>query len=77
MTPDLHYPGIQQTAINAASTCSIIISPIDSSMLGSWTIYGKFYHVVLGLNEVALPMNLFLYGEYFSKLIGILLFLNL
>ncbi|KOB77914.1 Uncharacterized protein OBRU01_03354 [Operophtera brumata] len=58
---DSDYPNLKLVP-TGSSTCSVVIGPIEASMLGDWTLYGKFRDFT-GLNEVRLPMNLFLYDE--------------
>lgn len=57
---DSQFPNLH-LASSESHTCSIAISPITESMLGTWTLYGRFRDFS-GLSEVRLPMNLFLYG---------------
>ncbi|KOB77916.1 Endonuclease MutS2 [Operophtera brumata] len=60
---DSDYPHLKLVP-TGSSTCSVAIGPIDASLLGDWTLYGKFRAVKRAvLNEVRLPMNLFLYDE--------------
>lgn len=60
---DVIYPHIKRIE-NDRWLCSVAISDIDQSMLGDWTIYGKFRSQWILLNEVRLPFNLHLYSEY-------------
>lgn len=59
---DSDYPKLQLTT-SERHTCRIAIGPITETMLGNWTIYGRFRDFT-GLHEERLPMHLFLYGMF-------------
>ncbi|XP_037303325.1 uncharacterized protein LOC115453331 [Manduca sexta] len=62
ITHDTNYRNLELVSLNPSTrTCSVRIGPIESWMMGEWTLYGMFRRKAN--NEVRLPMRLLFYDE--------------
>lgn len=63
---ETNYPYFNVTMNPGHSVCDVAIGPIEAKLLGDWEIYATFDSSVLGFMHVCQPLNLFLYGKYYS-----------
>lgn len=67
MTEDVKYPYLKLTLNPGQSVCGVTIGPIEAKLLGDWEVYASFDSSVLGFMHVRQPLNLFLYGKYYTR----------
>lgn len=67
ITGESKYPYLNVSLRVDQPICSVLIGPIESTLLGDWEVYATFNSSVLGFMHVRQPLNLFLYGKYYSS----------
>lgn len=67
VTNGANYPYLRLTTNTGDLTCGVEIGPIEASMLGDWEVYATFTSSLWGFMHSHQPLNLFLYGKYYSS----------
>lgn len=67
VSDDSKYPYLRLTNNHWDSDCGVEIGPIKASFLGDWEVYATFQSALYGFMHARQPLNLFLYGKFYSS----------